>query len=244
MARPGGWFAAAGGLALMAVLGFASLGTIESLRSSAAAAETMGAESFRIGWVVLALYAIALLDVVVAWGLWQVFRIERPGGAALAAAFRIAYAAVFVGAIAQLDHALRIVTATDDRLLDPAAREAMVDAQVQGFDAAWNGGLMLFAAHLAVVAWLLLRLRGAFATVVGVLVAIAAGGYAIDSAMQVVAPELGVRVTTFTFIGEVVLIAWLVAGGLRAARHDRSSRLERDAVTRPPVGAASKPEGA
>lgn len=228
----------------MAVLGFAGLGTIETLRSSAAAAEALAGEPARFGWVILALYVVALLDIVVAWGLWRVFRGERPGGAALAAAFRIAYAAAFVGAIAQLDHAVRIANGTDDPVPDAAVREAMVDQQVQGFDAAWNGGLILFAAHLAVIAWLLIRRRDRFATVVGVLVAIAAGGYAVDSAMRVVAPQLGIGVAMFTFVGEVVLIGWLVAGGIRAARHDRSSLPKRDAATRPPVGASSKPEGA
>lgn len=228
----------------MAVLGFAGLGAIESLRSSAAAADVLAGEPARFGWVILALYVVALLDIVVAWGLWRVFRGERPGGAALAAAFRIAYAAAFVGAIAQLDHAVRIATGTDDPIPDAAVREAMVDQQLQGFDAAWNGGLILFAAHLAVIAWLLLRRRDRFATVVGVLVAIAACGYAIDSAMQVVAPRLGIGVAMFTFVGEVVLIAWLVAGGIRAARRGRGSLDGRGARVRKPIGAGSKPEGA
>lgn len=217
-ARPGDWFAAAAGLALMAVLGFAGLGAIAELRSSAAAVDVLAEEQERFARVILALSAIALLDVVVAWALWRVFRPERPGAAALAAAFRLAYAAVFVGAIAHLDVALRLAAGTDDPSFGQGARALLVDQQVQVFDAAWNGGLILFAAHLVVLGWLLLRRTGAFATVIGVLVAVAGLGYAADSVLRVLVPVPDLGVAAFTFVGEVLLIGWLIAGGVRAAR--------------------------
>ena len=241
-ARPGDWFAAAGGLALMAVLGFAGLGAIAELRSSAAALDVLAEEQPRFAWVILALSAIALLDVVVAWALWRVFRPERPGAAALAAAFRLAYAAVFVGAIAHLDVARRLATGTDDPSLGQGARATLVDQQVQEFDAAWNGGLILFAAHLVVLGWLLVRRIGAFATVIGVLVAVAGLGYAADSVLRILAPGLGVGVAAFTFVGEVLLIGWLIAGGVRSARSGGIP--PRPSEDRPVMALARTSEGA
>jgi hypothetical protein len=224
----------------MAVLGFAGLGAVESLRSSGAAADVIVETPERFGWAILALSVVAVLDIVVAWGLWRVFRGEQPGGAALAAAFRIAYAAAFVGAIAQLDHAVRIATGADDAGVDAVRTAAVVDQQVQGFDAAWSGALVLFAAHLVVIGWLLMRRSGVVATVLGVLVAVAGLGYAADSVIRILAPDLGIGVAVFTFVGEVLLIGWLAAGGIRARRSGDWRPGVRGTPTRPALATASE----
>ena len=223
----GAWFAAAGGLAVMAPLAFVGVGVITGVQADgsgvdAGVAETLGAASTSFGWAILALLGVAVLDVVVACGLWMVFRAERPGAAALAAAFRIAYAAVFVGAIAMLADARRIAEGSGGA--SPAGagvRDAAVLARLDGFDSAWNAGLVLFGMHLVVIGWLLLRRSGAFATVVGLLVLVAGAGYLADSVLWVLAPD-GLVVAQFTFIGEIVLIAWLVVGGIRSIRAGRA----------------------
>ena len=222
---PQAWFVTAAGLAAMAVLAIPSVGLIDRLMAGASgasdvgAAEALAAESTTFGWAVLGLLGIAVLDVVVACGLWAIFRADHPVGAALAAAFRIAYAAVFVGAIAMLADARRIATG-DGWASDapPESRDAAVLAQYQGFDSAWNAGLLVFAMHLVVIGWLLLRRRGAFATAVGALVLLAGAGYLADSVLWVLSPGFGIPIAQFTFIGEVVLIAWLVVGGIRSRR--------------------------
>ncbi len=94
-------------------------------------------------------------------------------------------------------------------------------ARLDGFDAAWNGGLLvLFGMHLLVIGWLLLRRSGVFATVVGALVLLAGAGYLADSVLWVLVPD-GLAFAQFTFIGEIVLIAWLVVGGIRSLRDGR-----------------------
>jgi hypothetical protein len=70
---------------------------------------------------------------------------------------------------------------------------------------------------MAVVAWLLLRHRGVFARIVGVFVAIAAAGYLLDGAVPIAVPGWG-SIAQFTFVGEILLIAWLITGGIRSAR--------------------------
>ncbi|RZS65627.1 uncharacterized protein DUF4386 [Agromyces ramosus] len=213
----------------MAPLAFVGVGVVAGVQAdgsegsgAAGLAATLEAASGSFGWAVLALLGVAVLDVVVACALWTVFRAERPGAAALAAAFRIAYAAVFVGAIAMLADARRIADegAGGASGLGIDDRDLAVLSRLDGFDAAWNAGLVLFGVHLAVIGWLLLRRPGGFAVVVGVLVLVAGAGYLADSVLGVLAPD-GPAVAQYTFIGEIVLIAWLVVGGIRSIRADR-----------------------
>ena len=231
-AGPAAWFAAAGGLAMMAVLAAVGFGLIGQARSGASgtgvgASDTLAAAAPAFGWGVLALVGVAVLDIVVAWGLWRVLRVERPGGAALAAAFRIVYAAVFLGAIAMLVDARRIATGAGEASdLAISDRDTAVLLRFEGFDSTWNTGLLVFGVHLAVVGWLLVARSGVFATVVGWLVLLAGAGYLADGVLRVVAPEVTVSVAQFTFIGEIVLIAWLAVGGIRAIRSRRAAAAE------------------
>ena len=107
------------------------------------------------------------------------------------------------------------------------------------FDSIWSGALIIFGAHMAVVAWLLLRHGGVFAGIVGVFVAIAAAGYLLDGALPIIVPEW-TGIAQFTFVGEILLIAWLLIGGIRSARRARGHALSlpagsADAATRVPA---------
>ena len=100
---------------------------------------------------------------------------------------------------------------------------------------------MLFGMHLLVIGWLLLRRSGVFATIVGVLVLLAGAGYLADSVLWILVPD-GLAVAQFTFIGEIVLIAWLVVGGIRSLRAGRATvdhRMEPDGA---PVAADERPD--
>ena len=228
--RPAGprpWIAAAGGLAMMAMLAAVGFGLIGRARSATpagevGAADTLAAALPAFGWGVLALVGVAVLDIVVAWGLWGVLRDERPGGAGLAAALRVVYAAVFLGAIAMLVDARRIAMGageTSDLAVDD--RDTAVLLRFEGFDSAWNTALLVFGVHLLIVGWLVATRTGVFATVVGWLVVLAGAGYLADGVLRVIAPGVTLSIAQFTFIGEIVLIAWLAVGGIRAVRSRR-----------------------
>lgn len=221
-------FASAGALAAMAVLAFPAVGAIDAvLAATSAGAEATAdagvgaairASSVGFGSAVLALMAVVVLDVVVAWGLWGVFKPAQPAAAALSAALRITYSAVFAAAIGLLIDAQRLATGVGPAAALPEqVRDEMAVQRLLEYDSVWSGALIVFGAHLAVVAWLLLRHRGAFARIVGVLVAIAAAGYVLDGAFPIIAPEWG-GIAQFTFVGEILLIAWLLIGGIRSAR--------------------------
>jgi hypothetical protein len=228
----GMWFAAAGVLTAMVVLAFPGVGAIEGILAAAATGsdaaagggvgQAIRASGGTFGAAILALIGIVVLDVIVAWALWGVFRPMQPAAAALAAALRITYSAVFAAAIGLLVDAQRLAAgagATD--ALPVEIRDELALQRLAEFDSIWSGALMIFGAHLAVVAWLLLRHGGAFAGIVGAFVAIAAFGYVFDSMLPLIVPEWTGGIAQFTFIGEVLLIAWLLIGGIRSARRAR-----------------------
>ena len=219
----GMWFATAGALTAMAVLAFPGVGAIDDLLTAAAAGESVGdairAAGGAFGGAILALIAVVVLDVIVAWGLWSVFKPTQPAAAALSAALRVTYSAVFAAAIGLLIDAQRLATGVGATAVLPVElRDEMALQRLGEFDSVWSAALIIFGAHLAVVAWLLLRHRGLFAGIVGAFVAIAAAGYLLDGALPIIVLEWSGGVAQFTFVGEILLIAWLIVGGIRSAR--------------------------
>jgi hypothetical protein len=196
------------GLLLMAIVApFANFGVLGTLIVDGDAAKTasniMDAENlFRAG--VAALLFIAILDVVVAAGLLRLFAPVSTTISAVAAWFRIAYAAVFVVAISELASIPSLLGKDDEAI--PAHTEA--------FDTTWHVGLILFACHLLVIGYLAYR-SGYIHKVFGVLLAIAGLGYAIDGFAAVLVPGYTFEVTIFTFVGEAVFIFWLLIRGRR-----------------------------
>lgn len=219
------WFTTAGALTAMAVLAFPGVAAIERLLASAAVGGAVGdainTSGATFGTAILALMAVVVLDVIVAWGLWGVFKPTQPAAAALSAALRITYSAVFAAAIGLLVDAQRLATGVGaSGSLPVELRDELVVQRIAEFDSVWSAALIIFGAHMAVVAWLLLRHRRVFAGIVGVVVAIAAAGYLLDGAVPIVVPGWS-GIAQFTFVGEILLIAWLVAGGIRSARLSR-----------------------
>lgn len=140
---------------------------------------------------------VSALDVIAAVALFYLFKESEPLLAAIAAAFRIAYGAVFV--------------AGAGFLMEPADEDR--------FHAFWELGLFLIGLHLLFIGLAVLR---AIPTWIGVLVIVSGIGYTLDAVSQVVRPENPLTLTEFAFVGEVVLLVWCLGWGGR----DRSDHLE------------------
>lgn len=139
------------------------------------------------------LAVVVVLDVVAALALVPVLREAGHRLAQLAAALRILYAAAFAVAVAQL-----------------------AAGSVEAFQSIWDAALAVFGLHLLLVATLFLRGR-ALPSWVGILVGIAGVGYLVDAALVVGNSQAAIG--QFTFVGEVVLLVWLLGwGGRRRAR--------------------------
>ena len=144
----------------------------------------------------LAWLLIVVLDVVIAWALYRVFRPVSPAVSMLAAVFRFAYAAVLLVAIGQLLRAVDVLTAgsTLAASADEVAGRALLE--LNAFQDLYDLGLFLFGIHLALLGYLSLR-SDFIPKVVGALLVVAGAGYAFDTVGAVLALELP-RVSAFT----------------------------------------------
>jgi hypothetical protein len=89
--------------------------------------------------------------------------------------------------------------------------------------------LGLFGIHLLLIGWLAL-ISGFVPRFITVLVAIASAGYIIDSLGRLLSSSYVFEVTSFTFIGEVVLMVWLLVFAARRSIPLDDHRLEAPAV--------------
>ncbi len=85
---------------------------------------------------------------------------------------------------------------------------------VHAYEDVWRAGLLIFWRPLLVLGALVVRTAYS-PTVLGVLLVIAGLGYAVDSFGELLFADYDVSVAAFTFVGEVVLIFWLLLRGRR-----------------------------
>lgn len=214
VSRSASWIGGISLLLIAVVAGIGNFGALTPLITAGDATETTqaiaGADTqFRLG--VLLMLVAAVLDVIVAAALFTLLKSVNRMVAVTAAWFRVAYSAVFLVAIAEL--------ATVPGLLDqPEVAMNSIDAYLM----IWHLGLVLFGVHLMLVGYLVFR-SGFMPRWLGALVTIAGLGYLIDGFGAVLIADFVPLISTFTFIGEVVLIVWLIVMAVRAGRIRTSS---------------------
>ena len=231
--------AAAFSLLLMAVLApFAQFGVLKTLivpADAAAATTTNIAGSLGLFQAAIAAFVlVAILDVVVAWGFYVLLRPVNKGLARMVGSLRITYAAVFALALLNLLDAARLVDGATGTALQSGPLQAQVAASVASFDTVWHVGLGIFGLHLVGLGVLLVGF--AAPRMLAVLVVVAGAGYLADSIGTMLIADYGLTVSTFTFVGEALLIFWLF---WRAARGSRSSATSVITADRASAAAAS-----
>ena len=215
--------AGAGLLAIAALGCFGNFVVVEGLVTagdpSRTAADITGSSGL-FGLGVAALYAVALLDVVVAWGLLRFFEPFDGQLARLSAYLRVAYAAVFMVAISQLA-GMPGILGQDPGPFSTEQLQAQALSTAGTFHDIWFAGLVLFGAHLAVLGLLVLR-STSVPRIIGVLLVVAGAGYVFDTLYDVLRPDSTLMISTVTFVGELLLAIWLVVKGGRIVRSDGS----------------------
>ncbi len=162
---------------------------------------------FRFG--VVSLYLVAVLDVVVAWALYRVFKPVSVALSKLAAWLRVAYAGVFVVAISQLVGVFSL--------------HAQALRHINSFTNIWDAGLVVFGLNLFVLAYLAYR-SGYVPRVLSVLLGIAGSGYVFDTVVRSLVRGSSSDVAAITGMGEFVFALWLVSRGRRITVSDSESR--------------------
>lgn len=178
--------------------------------AATAAALTVEDGLFRAG--VLSYLIVVVLDIVVAWGLYLVLKPVHAGLSLLAAWFRLVYSALFAAAIMELTRVLPLLQG-----IPPLNLGEEIISLVEAFRVGWQAALIFFAFHLLILGLLIFR-SGFFPRFLGILVTIAGVGYLVDGIGTLLFPGYGLDVAVYTFIGEVLLIFWLLWKGLGKGR--------------------------
>lgn len=202
------------GLLIMAILApIAEFGILPDLivpGDGQATAENIRASigSFRVG-IVLYL-VVAILDVIVAWGLYSLLQPVNESLSLLAAWFRMVYAAIFVAAQNNLSSVLSLLTEPDTA----TQVHAQVMTSLNAFQSGWDLAIAVFSLHLVVLGYLVFR-SDYFPRWLGFLVVVAGLGYLVDSFGAFLIPNYGLNIAAFTFFGEPLLIVWLLWRGVK-----------------------------
>ena len=199
------------GLLVMAVLAAnANFGILPDLivpGDAQTTGENIITSSGSFWFAIISFLIVAVLDVVVAWGLYVILKPASKTFSTVAAWLRIIYAAIFVFAITKLIAALQVLTSSG-----PSYNQAM--DQLNAFQNTWDIGMILFGLHLLLLGFISFRFGG-LPKLLGALLAIAGLGYLIDSVGVFLIPGYNISIGEFTFFGELILIFWLLWKGIK-----------------------------
>lgn len=218
-----GW-AAGGYLAIFILAIFANFFALSPVIQPGDASETAAAlqefeTSFRLGAV--AFLGIFVIDVVVAWALWVLFRPVHRDLSLLSAWFRLTYTVVLGAALGFLYAALWI--AGTPGALGESHDDAVLLA-LQTFDFTWVAGLAAFGAHLIVLGVLMLKARGP--RWIAWLLLAAGTAYVLDTVAHLALADYEASADLFlaivalpSVIGEMSFAVWLLllAAGRRVS---------------------------
>ena len=196
------------GLLLMAILSpIAYLNTFQSLVKFDDTALTVQNILNSIGafrTCIMLLFTVAILDIVVAWALYILLVPTNKNFSALAAWLRVIYAGIFIFAISKLYVALQVITVDGTQAM----------SFLKAFQSIWDMALILFGFHLLVLGYLAFK-SGYIPKWLGVFLALASVGYIVDGFGKSISPNYNLNIAQFTFVGEVLLIFWLLWRGFK-----------------------------
>ncbi|PLX02755.1 MAG: DUF4386 domain-containing protein [Marinilabiliales bacterium] len=217
-----------GGLALliMAIIApIADLSIFQKLIVNGDAAKTVmniiaSETSFRLG--IFLFVIVLLLDIIVAWALYVFLKPINKSLSLLAAWLRIVYTAILGIAISYLFSVLNLLNAPDYiNAFQNDQLNALVMISLKSFRSVWEFGLAIFGFHLLLVGYLVFK-AAYMKKVLGILVIIAGLGYIIDSFGRLISTEYNITVGMFTFIGEVILLFWLLFKGRKEKQREKT----------------------
>jgi uncharacterized protein DUF4386 len=215
--------AAGVGLLLMAILApIVNFGVLQKLIVAGDAhttAQNIAAANGQFRLAIGGFFAVAILDVVVAWALYYVFQPVNRSLSLLAALFRVVYATIFAIAVNNLLSALQLLGGADFlHAFGTDQMQAQMMVLLGAFQSGWDLALIVFGLHLFVLGILVFRSGKTGLGVLGVLVTAAGLGYLVDGVGKVLVPNYSLTIAMYTFVGEPLLMFWLLWKALRGFR--------------------------
>lgn len=214
------------GLLFMAVLApLAHFGVLQDLivpTDAAATVANLTASEGLFRLAIAALLVVTFLDILVAWALYVLLKPVNATVALLVGWLRVAAPAVFAMALANLLDVAQLVGSAAGPALPPDQFGAQVMGSIASFDNGWDMSLAIFGLHLLGLGFLLFKSVD-FPKLLGILVVVAGCGYLADSFTRILIPDLDFTFSLFTFVGEALLIFWLLWRAIKGFRSEPAS---------------------
>ena len=181
---------------------------------------------FRLG--LIAFLVIFLVDVVIAWAIYVVFRDQSRDFSLLSAWLRLVYT-IFLGvALVFFFQALRLLSGRAFlEVFDVGQLEAQALVALESFNAMWLIGLAAFGLHLVVLGRLIVR-SGVASRVLGHILTLAGAAYVLDTVAHGLLADYDDYEAIFltlvvvpSVIGELWLGLWLLLGAGTEAPKER-----------------------
>lgn len=166
---------------------------------------------FRIG--ICLFLIVAILDIVVAWALYIFLKPVNRSLSLLTALFRIVYATILGFVLIYLVNVLQLLSGKDYLAsFETNQLHAQVMLSLNTFTLGWDIGLIIFGFHLLLLGYLLFK-AGYMKKILGIFIILASLGYLFDGFGKLLSSNYNLQIAMFTFIGEVILIFWLLIKG-------------------------------
>ena len=198
-------------------------GLVESGDAAATALNITESEGlFRAGLVAFTI--VFVVDVVVAWALYVLFRSLSRDMSLLTAWFRLVYTMFLGVALIFFFVALQLLSGADYlAAFGPGQIDSHVLLAVDAFNSAWLVGLVTFGVHLILLGYLVAR-SGWAAKALGYVLMVAGAAYIVDTLARAVIADYADLENLFlaivaipSVIGELWFTVWLLRKGGKAA---------------------------
>lgn len=196
--------------------GVASASLIVTGDAETTAANIMAKEmQFRSG--IISYLVVIVLDVMVAWALYVFLKPVNKSLSLLTGWFRVVYAVIFGASLFNLVNVLGLLNNPNySKVFGAEQLHQQVMFSLNAFNDGWNIGFVFFGLHLGLLGYLVLK-SNYVPKILGILLVIAGLGYLIDSLGKILIPGYNITIAVFTFIGELLLMFWLLIKGTKIA---------------------------
>ena len=165
--------------------------------------------------VVLAYFGQLLGDVAMAWGLYVLLAPVNRALSLLASWLQLIYAAMSLASLVNLALVYRLVFVPEYAgLFPPNALAVQVRMLIGGFRAGWSLSLVLFGLHIVVIGFLFARSTYLPRWLGWVLIA-DGSAWVVDRLTEYVSPSASLSFLSVFFVGEIMLMVWLLGWGWR-----------------------------
>jgi hypothetical protein len=196
---------------------FANFFVFESLVVQGDAMTTANNISAESGKFLLGIFAFAfviILDFIVAWALYILFKPVHQKISFITAGLRIIYGIIFAIALFSLTNILPLLKETTDSIINLELANQIM-ASVNGFSNIWDFGFIFFGLHLVLLGYIVFKSQFIH-KIFAILLIIAGLGYLFDIFGTFFIPNYSIEIAMYTFIGELVLMFWLLIKGGKA----------------------------